>query len=128
MPSGATISMTGTKIYSKPQQKRRRLHIEEGILEPRIPLFPVFRRELAGDGWTTVPFAADVLFNLELLCAAPSMVVHPESLYLYFKRDGSITQAPDTAQTAERGYAAILHLLDSGALRLSNQVRAAAHA
>jgi hypothetical protein len=104
------------------------LHIEDGILKPRIPLFPIFRRELAGDGWTTVPFAADVLFNLELLCAAPSIVVHRKSLYLYFKRDGSITQGPDTAQTAERGYTAILHLLESGALSLSEELRAAAHA
>jgi glycosyltransferase involved in cell wall biosynthesis len=100
----------------------------DGILKPRIPLFPVFRRELAGAGWSAVAFAADVLFNLELLCAARSMVVHPESLYLYFKRDGSITQAPDTAETAERGYAAILHLLESGALRLSKEVRGAARA
>ena len=100
----------------------------DGILKPRIPLFPVFRREFAGDGWTTVPFAADVLFNLELLCAAPSIVVHPESLYLYCKRNGSITQAPDTAETAERGYSAILDLLERGALRLSTEARAAAHA
>jgi glycosyltransferase involved in cell wall biosynthesis len=100
----------------------------EGILGPRIPFFPVFRRELAGDGWTRVAFAADVLFNLELLCAAPSMVVHPESLYLYFKRAGSITEAPDAFEAAERGYAEILRLLEAGALRLSAEVRAAAHA
>jgi glycosyltransferase involved in cell wall biosynthesis len=100
----------------------------EGILRPRIPFFPVFRRELVGDGWTRVAFAADVLFNLELLCVAPSMVVHPESLYLYFKRAGSITEAPDAFETAERGYADILRLLDAGALRLSAEVRTAAHA
>jgi succinoglycan biosynthesis protein ExoO len=57
----------------------------------------------------------------------PAMVLHPESLYLYFKRDGSITQAPDTADAAERGYGAIIRLLESGALRLSEQVRAVAH-
>ena len=52
---------------------------------------------------------------------APSRV--PVSL---FKRDGSITQAPDTADVAERGYDAIIRLLESGALRLRDEVRAAA--
>jgi succinoglycan biosynthesis protein ExoO len=132
---GAAVDNTGVhrpggRLYKRPFPGARAITemTADGILKPRIPLFPVFRRELAGDGWTTVAFAADVLFNLELLCVAPSMMVHPESLYLYFKHDGSITQAPDTAQTAERGYAAILHLLESGALRLRKGVRAAAHA
>jgi succinoglycan biosynthesis protein ExoO len=132
---GAAVDNTGVHrpgrgVYKRPFRDARGVTplTAEAILEPRIPLFPVFRRELAGDGWTTVRFAADVLFNLELLCAAPAMVVHPESMYLYCKRDGSITQAPDTADTAERGYAAILRLLESGALRLSKEVRAAAHA
>lgn len=131
---GAAVDNTGVHrpgggLYKRPFPDARAITplTADGVLKPRIPLFPVFRREFAGDGWTTVPFAADVLFNLELLCAAPSMVVHPESLYLYFKRDGSITHAPDTARTAERGYAAILHLLESGALRLNEEVRAAAH-
>jgi succinoglycan biosynthesis protein ExoO len=124
------VHRPGGGLYKRPFPDARALTplTADGILKPRIPLFPVFRRELAGDGWTTVPFAADVLFNLELLCAAPSIVVHPDSLYLYCKRDGSITQAPDAAQTAERGYAAILHLLERGALRLSAEARAAAHA
>lgn len=132
---GAAVDNTGVHrpgggVYKRPFPDARAITplTVDGVLKPRIPLFPVFRREFAGDGWTTVPFAADVLFNLELLCAAPSMVVHPESLYLYFKRDGSITHAPDTARTAEQGYAAILHLLKSGALRLSSQLRATARA
>jgi glycosyltransferase involved in cell wall biosynthesis len=70
----------------------------------------------------------DDRLNLELPCAAPGMGVHPASLYLYRKRDGSITQAPDAAETAECGYAAILHLLENQALRLSKEVHAAAHA
>jgi succinoglycan biosynthesis protein ExoO len=130
---GAAVDNTGVhrpdgRLYKRPFPAARAVMpvTADGMLRPRIPFFPVFRRELAGDGWTTVAFAADVLFNLELLCAAPSMVVHPEPLYLYFKRDGSITQAPDTADAAERGYGAIIRLLESGALRLSKEVRAAA--
>jgi glycosyltransferase involved in cell wall biosynthesis len=131
---GATVDNTGVQrpvggLYKRPFPAARAVMpiTADGLLSPRIPFFPVFRRELAGGGWTTVAFAADVLFNLELLCAAPSMVLHPESLYLYCRRDGSITQAPGTADAAERGYAAILDLLESGALRLSEEVRAAAH-
>jgi succinoglycan biosynthesis protein ExoO len=96
------------------------------VLKPRIPLFPVFRRELAGAGWTSVPFAADVLFNLELLSLTGTMVIHPEPLYLYLKRPGSITQSPDAHATAERGYDAILDLLAAGALRLDPATRRAA--
>jgi glycosyltransferase involved in cell wall biosynthesis len=132
---GAAVDNTGVhgpdrRLYKRPFPAATAIEpvTAAGILEPRIPFFPVFRRDLAGDGWTTVAFAADVLFNLELLCTAPSMVAHPESLYLYFKRAGSITQAPDAYDTAERGYAAILRLLEAGALRLSDEVRAAAHA
>jgi glycosyltransferase involved in cell wall biosynthesis len=131
---GATVDNTGVHrpggdLYKRPFPTAHAVVpiTADGILCPRIPFFPVFRRELVGDGWTTVAFAADVLFNLELLCAAPAMMLHPDSLYLYFKRDGSITQAPDTADAAERGYVAIIRLLESGALRLSEEVRAAAH-
>lgn len=132
---GAAVDNTGVhgedgRLYKRPFPEASVVEpiTAEGILGPRIPLFPVFLRELLSAGWTTVAFAADVLFNLELLCVAPAMVVHPESLYRYFKRPGSITQAPETCDTAERGYAEILRLLEAGALRLSDEVRAAAHA
>jgi hypothetical protein len=85
------------------------------MLKPRIPLFAIVRRELAGNARTTVPFAAHVLFNLEPLCAAPSTVVRATSLYVCFKRDGSITQLSDTAQTAERGEAELAQLSEEPA-------------
>jgi glycosyltransferase involved in cell wall biosynthesis len=132
---GAAVDNTGVhgedgRLYKRPFPEASVVEpiTADGILSPRIPFFPVFRRELAGDGWTTVAFAADVLFNLELLCVAPKVVVHPESLYRYFKRPGSITQASDAYEAAERGYAEILRLLEAGGLRLSDEVRAAAHA
>jgi glycosyltransferase involved in cell wall biosynthesis len=132
---GAAVDNTGVhgedgRLYKRPFPEASVVEpiTAEGILGPRIPLFPVFLRELLGAGWTTVAFAADVLFNLELLCVAPGMVVYPESSYRYIKRPGSITQAPESYATAERGYAEILRLLEAGALRLSDEVRAAAHA
>lgn len=98
----------------------------ERVLGPRVPFFPVLRRELAGAGWTAVPFAADVLFNLELGCRAQPYMASPRPLYRYIKTAGSITQSADTARVAEVGYAAILELLEGGALDLTPAVRSAA--
>ena len=96
------------------------------IMGPRVPFFPVFRREHAGAGWTGVPFAADVLFNLELACRAPAYMASPRPLYRYIQTAGSITRAADTAAVAEAGYDAILALLTGGALDLTDAVRAQA--
>lgn len=96
------------------------------LLTPRVPFVALFRRELVPHGWTPTPFAGDVLVNLELLSAAPTMQVHQEGLYLYYKRLGSTTMAPDAADRADLGYATILDLLDGGKMRLTDDVRAAA--
>ena len=96
------------------------------ILGPRVPFFPVFQRALAGPGWTATPFAADVLFNLELACRADAYTLHPRPLYRYVKTAGSITQSGDTAGLAETGYNRILDLLAGGALDLTDPVRARA--
>ncbi|TVQ34416.1 MAG: glycosyltransferase family 2 protein [Geminicoccaceae bacterium] len=98
----------------------------DDLLTPRVPFACLFRRDLQPHGWTPTPFAGDVLINLELLSAAPTMQVHPEALYLYYKRFGSTTLAPDAAERADRGYATILGLLAGGGLRLSEAVRLAA--
>ena len=101
---------------------------DRDLLTPRVPFACVFRRELVPHGWTPTPFAGDVLINLELLSAAPDMRVHPEGLYLYFKRMGSTTLSPDAADRADRGYARILELIDRGSLRLTEPIRQAARA
>lgn len=110
-----------------PFDSPRRFTLDD-LLSPRVPFACLFRRELVPHGWTPTPFAGDVLINLELLSAAPDMVVHPAPLYRYFKRIGSTTMAADAAARAERGYTAILALLDSGRMRLTPRVRAAARA
>jgi hypothetical protein len=79
-----------------------------------------------GDGWTKVPFAADVLFNLELLSRTEKVAIHPEPLYRYYKRDNSITQSANAFETAEKAYLTILSLLDEGALTLTDAIRQAA--
>lgn len=96
------------------------------LLAPRVPIFPVFKRSLAGAGWRAVPFAEDVLFNLELLSRAPAYRVLAAPLYRYYKTQGSITHGADTARVAEAGYAAILRLIDSGRLDLTPALRNAA--
>jgi len=102
------------------------------ILGPRTPFFPLFHRELAGDGWPAVPFCADVLFNLLLASrlrrAGGGLYCHPAPLYRYYKTPGSMTNSGDTAALAEAGYDAILALLDGGGLDLEPDIAAAARA
>lgn len=97
------------------------------ILTPRVPIFPVVRRALADRGWLSVPFAGDVLFNLHLICRAEAYAALPDNGYIYYKTAGSITNAADTADVAERGYLAILSALARDTAYLSDDaVRSAA--
>ncbi|MDJ1184209.1 glycosyltransferase [Roseofilum casamattae] len=131
---GAVIDNTGVHnrdlvCYKTPFSRERDrigFAIAEDILKPRIPFFPVFRREFIGRGWTSVAFAEDVLFNLELLSRAETAVISFKSLYCYYKRDGSTTQSANAFDTAQRGYCEILDLLESSHLDLTAQIRQAA--
>ncbi|MCT0252682.1 MULTISPECIES: glycosyltransferase family 2 protein [unclassified Synechocystis] len=130
---GVAIDNTGVYnselvLYKQPFPQRRELSFATAadILSPRIPFFPVFQRRFLGNGWTKVPFAADVLFNLELLSRTEKVAIHPEPLYRYYKRDNSITQSANAFETAEKAYLAILSLLDQGALTLTPSIRQAA--
>lgn len=133
MKYGAAIDNTGVYntdlvLYKRPFGDRATVTFAtaDDILKPRIPFFPVFRREFFGRGWTKVPFAADVLFNLELLSRVEQVAIHPQPLYQYYKRDNSITQSATAFETAERAYKKILALLDSGELELTADIRTAA--
>jgi glycosyltransferase involved in cell wall biosynthesis len=130
---GVAIDNTGVYnselvLYKQPFPQRQEVSFATAadILSPRIPFFPVFQRELLGDGWTKVPFAADVLFNLELLSRTEKVAIHPDPLYRYYKRDNSITQSTNAFETAEKAYLTILSLLDEGALTLTDTIRQAA--
>lgn len=133
MQYGAAIDNTGVYntdlvLYKRPFGDRTGIAFAtpDDILKPRVPFFPVFRREFLGMGWTKVPFAADVLFNLELLSRTRKVAIHPQSLYQYYKRQNSITQSPTAFDTAERAYQRILHLLAAGELDLTPEISAAA--
>ena len=96
------------------------------ILKPRVPLCTLVRRDLAAGGWHDFSFCSDVIFNLEVLSRCPSFRGLRWSGYNYMKRDGSISQSPDTPARAERAYAKILAALDVGALDLTEEIAAAA--
>ena len=98
----------------------------EAILGPRLPMNALLHRELAGDGWRAFDFCSDVVFNLEVLSRGPDFRGLARTGYDYVKRDGSITQSPDTADRAARGYAAIIAAIDAGELDLTPEIAAAA--
>jgi glycosyltransferase involved in cell wall biosynthesis len=130
---GVAIDNTGVYntdlvLYKQPFPKRQEVSFATpaDILSPRIPFFPVFQRQFFGKGWTKVPFAADVLFNLELLSRVEKVSIHPQPLYRYYKRENSITQSAKAFETAENAYLSILQLLDQGALDLTSSIRQAA--
>lgn len=134
MEYGAAIDNTGVYntdlvLYKCPFSDRTTVTFATAndILKPRIPFFPVFRREFFGRGWTKVPFAADVLFNLELLSRVEKVAAHPQPLYRYYKRENSITQSVTAFDTAERAYQQILALLQEGKLDMTPEIRQAAH-
>ncbi|MGM0559990.1 MAG: glycosyltransferase family 2 protein [Pseudomonadota bacterium] len=127
---GAVVDNTAVhdeqeRLYKRPfpQASKAFPLTARDILTPRIPFFPVFHRDLAGDGWSDVPFCSDVLFNLELMTRARAFYLHPESLYLYYKTKGSLTHSADTAERAERGYLEILHRLEQNRIPLSDAIR-----
>jgi succinoglycan biosynthesis protein ExoO len=134
MEYGAAIDNTGVYntdlvLYKRPFGDRSTVTFATAndILKPRIPFFPVFRREFLGRGWTKVPFAADVLFNLELLSRVEKVALHPQPLYRYYKQENSITQSATAFDTAERAYQQILALLQEGKLDMTPEIRQAAH-
>jgi succinoglycan biosynthesis protein ExoO len=133
MECGAAIDNTGVYntdliLYKRPFPDRTTVSFAtaDDILRPRIPFFPVFHRKFLGKGWTKVPFAADVLFNLELLSRVGKVAIHPLPLYRYYKRENSITQSATAFETAEQAYRKILSLLDSKELDLTEDIRTAA--
>ncbi|MDY6807002.1 MAG: glycosyltransferase family 2 protein [Cyanobacteriota bacterium] len=133
MEYGAAIDNTGVYnadlvLYKRPFGDRASVTFAtpDDILKLRVPFSPLFRREFIGGGWTKVPFAEDVLLNLELLSRVEKVAIHPQPLYQYYKRENSSTQSATAFDTAERAYYQILALLDEGQLDLTPDIRAAA--
>jgi len=130
---GAAIDNTGVYnqdlvLYKRPFCDRTTITwaTAQDILSPRVPFFPVFRREFLGKGWRKFAFAADVLFNLELLSRVETIPIHPDSLYRYYKRDNSITQSKRAFETIEIGYQQIFDALAAQELELTDSIYKAA--
>ena len=96
------------------------------ILAPRVPMNALVRRDLVGRGWHAFRFCSDVVFNLEILSRCPAFRALRWIGYNYVKRDGSITQSPETPRFASEGYRAIIAAIDAGRLDLTPDIAAAA--
>ena len=98
------------------------------ILAPRVPMNALVRRDLAGGGWHAFRFCSDVIFNLEVLSRCPAFRALRWTGYDYVKRDGSITQSPETPHLAAEGYRAIIAAIDAGRLDLTPAIAETARA
>lgn len=96
------------------------------FLTTSVPMFPVCRREVAGDWDEPLRFAEDVAFNLRLLERLGAIPLCPEPLYQYRVRPGSLAASTDSAAAAEQAYGFMLARLDQDGFGLADEgVRAA---
>lgn len=92
------------------------------ILRDRVPVFPMWRRELGALSWRQLPHASDVIFSLELLSAAPAMRIAPLGGYLYEKRPGSMTMSESMTARSRAAYLAIIQAIAAGDYALAPDV------
>lgn len=93
------------------------------IMACGVPLHPLARRDLAGDGWPPLRFAEDVIFALQLHGRAGGLPVVMRPLYRYVVHGGSICHGPDAARVADDGYAAIVGGLEQDGFGLAAALR-----
>ena len=92
------------------------------ILRDRVPVFPMWRRDIADLAWRQLPHASDVVFSLELLSAAPAMRVTPYAGYLYYKRQGSMTLSDSMTERSRDAYHQIIAGIVTGEYALASEV------
>lgn len=127
-------ALDDTRIFLEGQIVASLLHEDEAalgrpiiattplILRDRVPVFPMWRRDLADLRWRNLPHASDVVFSLEVLSAAPSLKVAPYGDYEYFKRPGSMTMSASMTERSRAAYYQIIHGIVSGDYALSSAV------
>lgn len=113
--TGETIEMSDgeTERVGRPSSPRDHLTLDD-ICRLRMPLAPVFRKELLGDGWPDLAFAEDMVFNAGLATRAERYAFVEEAGYLYHRRSGSLTEDAATLERALRGYREILTYVEGG--------------
>jgi glycosyltransferase involved in cell wall biosynthesis len=92
------------------------------ILRDRVPVFPMWRRDLADFTWRQLPHASDVVFSLEVLSAAPALRITPYAGYLYYKRPGSMTLSDSMTARSRAAYHQIIEGIVTGAYALCPEV------
>ena len=93
------------------------------IMACGVPLHPIVRRDLLGEGWPDLRFAEDVVLNLQLLDRAGRYAMVMRPLYAYVVHPDSICHRPDAAEVAERAYGAIIARLERDGFGLSSGAR-----
>jgi len=91
-------------------------------LRDRTPVFPMWRRDAFDIRWRKLPHAADVIFFLELLSAAPGMRISPTPGYLYVKRQGSMTLSASMTDRSRAAYLEIIRAVASGDYALAPEI------
>ncbi len=89
------------------------------IMDCGVPLHPLVRRDLMGEGWPDLRFAEDVMLNLQLLDRAGGFTMVMRPLYDYVVHPASICHRPDAAAVADAAYGRILAGIENGAFGLS---------
>ena len=88
-----------------------------GFLELSTPLILVFKRELIRCGWNEqVILGEDTLFNLRIMEAADTLMLHRWPMHTYSVHEGSICHRPDAASRAETAYSYCLQELSKSGL------------
>jgi len=82
-----------------------------GFLATSVPLMPLWRRDLALAWDPAIELCDDVALNLRLIDRVGPVPTTAEPLHEYRVRDGSVCHGPQSADRAERGYAALLDRL-----------------
>lgn len=94
------------------QENSDRLDLDE-LCGLRMPFAPVFQRKIARHGWPDFRHAEDLIFNIGLSVAAGGYPFIQDARYLYHRRKGSLSDSPQSLETAERGYLQILAYLET---------------
>ena len=96
----------------------------EALLSLDLPLFPLVRREIWGEGYLPgLAVAEDVHLNLALVARLGAMHAIPVSLTDYVQRPTSLCNRPDASEMFEHAYDRIGEEIASGRLAFPADVR-----
>jgi glycosyltransferase involved in cell wall biosynthesis len=111
--TGPTVEIeptSGATRTAYPRRSSTHLTLED-ICELRMPFSPVYHRAKCPVAWSAIDFAEDVIFNVDLFCAAGSYAFVNGADYHYHLSQGSRSHSPEALARARAGYLQILELV-----------------